>query len=565
MTNTAPLSSEPTALDAVVIGAGFAGLYQLHRLRDDLGLNAVVLEAGDGVGGTWYWNRYPGARCDSESHGYAYFFSRELHEAWQWSERYPGHAEIRRYLNFVADRLELKKDIRFGTRVTACRYQQDRNLWQVETDDGGVYLARWLITAVGCLSSANVPNIPGLESFRGAWHHTGNWPHEGVDFSGKRVGQIGTGSTGIQAAPVIAETAGHLTVFQRTANYSVPARNGPWDAEFTKWVRDHYDEIKGMVLSTPNAHPFRISPYKVGEVSASERAEMFERAWERGGLRFRGVFQDLLLSKASNNAAADFIKNKIREIVTDPETARLLSEIDHPYAAKRPPIDTNYFETFNRDNVSLVDVRADPIAEITPTGLRLESGAENDLDIIVFATGFDAMTGPLLRLGIEGADGISLADYWQAGPISYFGLAMPGFPNLFTVTGPGSPSVLANMPVPIEQHVDWITDAIAHCREYAIDTIEAEERAAQDWIDHVREAAFATLLPEAGHSWYWGANVPGKPRVFMPYAGGMVRYRGMCDASAADGYAGFVLGRAGGKAGGHRVTFSDVVAEGPGV
>ncbi len=553
----------PRSLDVIVIGAGFSGLYALHRLRDDLGLDAVVLEAGDGVGGTWYWNRYPGARCDSESHGYAYFFSRELHEAWQWSERYPGHAEIRRYLDFVADRLELKKDIRFGRKVTSCRW--DGSGWVVMTDCGDVYTAPWLITAVGCLSSANVPDIPGLDSFDGQWVHTGQWPHEGVDFTAKRVGQIGTGSTGIQAAPVIAETAGHLTVFQRTANFSVPARNGPWDTEYAEWVRGHYDEIKALVHSTPNAHPFRISPNKAMEVSDRERAEMYERAWEKGGLRFRGVFQDLLLSRDANNSAAEFIKGKIREIVHEPETARMLSDIDHPYAAKRPPIDTHYFETFNRENVSLVDVRADPIAEITPSGLRLESGAEHALDIIVFATGFDAMTGPLLRLGIEGSDGVRLTDYWRAGPVSYLGLAMPGFPNLFTVTGPGSPSVLANMPVPIEQHVDWITDTIAICRTGGVRRIEAQEQAAADWVDHVREAAFATLLPEAGHSWYWGANVPGKPRVFMPYAGGMVRYRNICDRVAREGYAGFVKTGPDVPVQGRPLDYATLVADGPGV
>jgi cation diffusion facilitator CzcD-associated flavoprotein CzcO len=550
-------------LDAIVIGAGFSGLYALHRLRDDLSMNTLVLEAGEGVGGTWYWNRYPGARCDSESHGYAYFFSRELHEAWQWSERYPGHAEIREYLNFVAERLDLKRDIRFGQTVTSCKWDGAR--WVVSTDAGENYSAPWLITAVGCLSSANVPDIPGLDSFAGQWVHTGQWPHEGVDFTAKRVGQIGTGSTGIQAAPVIAETAGHLTVFQRTANFSVPARNGPWDAEYADWVRTHYEEIKALVLSTPNAHPFRISPNKAMEVSDRERTKMYERAWEKGGLRFRGVFQDLLLSQDANDTAAEFIKGKIRETVKDPETARMLSDIDHPYAAKRPPIDTRYFETFNRPNVSLVDVRSDPIAEITPEGLRLQSGAEHALDILVFATGFDAMTGPLLRLGIEGRDGLRLSDYWSAGPVSYLGLAMPGFPNLFTVTGPGSPSVLANMPVPIEQHVDWITETISTCRADGVKQIEAEEQAAADWVDHVREAAFATLLPEAGHSWYWGANVPGKPRVFMPYAGGMVRYREICARVAEKGHAGFLKSGAIEGAKTQRMEYASTQSDSPGV
>lgn len=562
---TENLSPSIPMFDALVIGAGFSGLYQLHRLRDDLGLKTLVLEAGGGVGGTWYWNRYPGARCDSESQGYAYFFSRELHEAWQWSQRYPGHAEICRYLNFVADRLDLKKDISFDTRVTRCRYLDDANLWEVTTEDARTFRAKWLITAVGCLSSTNVPDIPGRDSFRGECYHTGEWPHGDVDFTNKRVGQIGTGSTGIQAAPVIAEKAKHLTVFQRTANYSVPARNAPWDQEYSAWVRDHYEELRDLVRSTPNAHPFRISPNKALEVSDAERAEMYERAWDKGGLRFRGVFQDLLVSKNSNDTAADFIKDKIRKVVKDPETARKLSEIDHPYSAKRPPIDTNYFETYNRENVTLVDVRADPISEITPDGLRLESGAEHDLDIIVFATGFDAMTGPLLRLGIEGRSGRKLADEWRAGPITYLGLAMPGFPNLFTITGPGSPSVLANMPVPIEQHVDWITDCIGHCQKVGIDRIEAEEDAAQNWVDHVREAAFETLLPQAGNTWYWGANVPGKPRVFMPYAGGMVRYRQICDTVADDGYTSFALSGDGASHMSQRVDYANVKLEGPGV
>ena len=345
----------------------------------------------------------------------------------------------------------------------------------------------------------------------------------------------------------------------------MPARNAPWDEEYKAWVRDHYEELRDMVRSTPNAHPFRISPNKAGEVPERERRAMYQDAWDKGGLRFRGVFQDLLLDKASNDTAAEFIKSKIREIVKDPETARKLSDINHPYAAKRPPIDTNYFETFNRENVTLVDVRPDPIAGITPKGIRLESGAEHEADIIVFATGFDAMTGPLVNLGIEGRDGVKLADYWADGPVSYLGLAMPGFPNLFTVTGPGSPSVLANMPVPIEQHVDWITDAIDHCRANGIDTIEAEPDAAAGWVDHVREAARATLLWDAGQTWYWGANVPGKPRVFMPYAGGMVRYRGICNKAAEDGYAGFRLGRAGADEETRRVDYAEMMMEGPGV
>ena len=528
--------------DALIVGAGFSGLYQLHLLRDRLGLDAHVLEAADGVGGTWWWNRYPGARCDTESHAYAYFFSRELHESWQWSERYPGQEEIRAYLDHVADRLDLRRDITLSTRVTAARFDEARNLWTVTTEDGRRLRARWLITAVGCLSSANVPDIPGLETFAGEWHHTGRWPHEGVDFSGKRVGQVGSGSTGIQAAPVIAETAKTLTLFQRTANYSVPARNAPLSETRKREVRDGFEEIRDLIRSTPNGHPFRIRDVKAAGQSPETLAADYAEAWKVGGLRFRAVYQDLLLDRAANDTAAAFLKAKIREVVADPATAAILSDIDHPYAAKRPPIDTGYFETFNQPHVSVVDVRADPISRIVPEGIELASGAIHALDVIVFATGFDAMTGPLLAIDIEGAGGRRLRDAWAAGPSTYLGVAAPGFPNLFTLTGPGSPSVLCNMPVAIEQHVEWVTDCLAALTAKGVERFEASEDAAAAWMDHVREAAEATLLPQAGHSWYLGANVPGKPRVFMPYAGGMVRFRDICDAVAARDYEGFAQG-----------------------
>ena len=533
-------AAKVAAYDALIIGAGFSGLYQLHCLRDRLGLSAAVLETGDGVGGTWYWNRYPGARCDSESHSYCFTFSEQLQEGWQWTERYPGHAEVRRYLNYVADRLDLKRDIRFDTRVTAARYDEKANRWHVSTQAGEAFTAKFLIAAVGCLSAANVPRIPGLDTFAGRWVHTGQWPHEGVDFTGKRVGLIGTGSTGIQAAPVIAETAGHLTVFQRTANYSVPARNAPLTPAFQKYVRDNRAEIRRIMRAATNGHAFLIEERKVFDVSPQERQAIYEAAWETGGLQFRATFQDLLQDKGANNTAADFIRSKIRQIVKDPATAEKLADIDHPYAAKRPPIDTDYFETFNRDNVALVDVRAAPIEAITPAGVRTRD-AEYPLDIIVFATGFDAMTGPLLRIDIRGRDGLALADAWSAGPRNYLGLQVAGFPNLFTVTGPGSPSVLCNMPVAIEQHVEWITDCIGHMRANGLERVEAQPEAMDRWVAEVNAAANATLLPQAHHSWYLGANVPGKPRVFMPYAGGMGRYREICNEVAARGYEGFAL------------------------
>ena len=531
---------DATALDAIVIGAGFSGLYQLLCLRDRLGLRVQALEAGDGVGGTWYWNRYPGARCDSESHSYNFTFSKELFEEWEWSERYPEQPEIMRYLNHVADRFDLRRSIRFGTRVVGARYDEASRRWTVTTEAGERLSAQFLITAVGCLSTANVPAIPGLADFAGRWYHTGQWPHEGVDFAGKRVGLVGTGSTGIQATPVIARAAAHLTVFQRTANYSVPAHNAPLTPEFKQWVKRSHAELREVMQGTPNGHPFVIEDRSVWDVSAEERLAIYEAAWAKGGLQFRAAFRDLLVDKAANDTAAEFLKAKIREIVQDPATAEALAAIDHPYAAKRPPIDSDYFATFNRPNVALVDLRRAPIERITPRGIRTAE-AEYPLDIIVFATGFDAMTGPLLRLNIEGRGGRRLAEAWEAGPRNYLGLQVAGFPNLFTITGPGSPSVLCNMPVAIEQHVDWITACIAAMRARGLAGIEPTEEAMEGWVAQVNEAAEATLLPQARHSWYLGANVPGKPRVFMPYAGGMARYRAICDEVAARDYEGFVL------------------------
>jgi len=533
-------SSSAVELDALVIGAGFGGLYQLLCLRDRLGLSVKALEAGAGVGGTWYWNRYPGARCDSESHVYWYTFSPELMREWEWSERYPGQPEILRYLNFVADRFDLKRDIRFNTRVVAAHYDEATNRWRVRTEQGETYGARFLVTAVGCLSTANVPDFPGLKEFKGNWYHTGQWPQDGVDFTGKRVGMIGTGSTGIQAAPVIAASAAHLTVFQRTANYSVPARNAPLTPEFKQYVKQHPGEIRAITRETLNGMAFRIEPRRALETPPEEREQIYEAAWERGGLQFRAAFHDMMIDKAANDTAADFIKRKIRAIVKDPKTAAILSDIDHPYAAKRPPIDTDYFETYNRPNVTLVDLRGAPIERIGAAGV-CTTEAEYPLDIIVFATGFDAMTGPMLRMDIRGRGGVALKDAWAAGPRNYLGLQIAGFPNLFTITGPGSPSVLCNMPVAIEQHADWITDCIGHMRAHGLEKIEARPEAVDRWVAEVNEAAGKTVLPMATHSWYLGANIPGKPRVFMPYAGGMVRYREICATVAERGYQGFAL------------------------
>jgi cation diffusion facilitator CzcD-associated flavoprotein CzcO len=526
--------------DAIVIGAGFAGLYQLHLLRDRLGLDVLGLEAAETVGGTWYWNRYPGARCDSESHAYCYTFSEELYRSWTWSERYPGQAEILSYLEHVAAKLDLKRSFQFNTRVTRATYDDAQALWLVETSDGSRHRTRYLIAAVGCLSTANIPDIQGRESFQGRAYHTGTWPHQGVNVTGARVGMIGTGSTGIQAAPVLAETARHLTVFQRTANYSVPARNAPLSDAFKREVHQQVADIRATTHTAHNGHPFLIENRSAFDVSAELRETLYEAAWQKGGLQFRAHFRDILTDEAANATAAEFIKRKIRGIVKDPATAALLADIDHPYSAKRPPIDTNYFETFNRSNVSLIDVRHDPIAAITPTGLVLRSGAVHDLDVIVYATGFDAMTGPLLRLNLSGRDGRTLADAWAAGPRTYLGLQIEGFPNLFTITGPGSPSVLTNMPVAIEQHAEWIADCIATLRNDGKTTIEAAPPAVEAWVGEVNAVADTTLLTKVPHSWYIGANIPGKPRVFMPFAGGMPRYRRLCAEVAADGYRGFL-------------------------
>jgi cation diffusion facilitator CzcD-associated flavoprotein CzcO len=533
-------------MDVVVIGAGFAGLYALHRLRG-LGFSVTVLEAADGVGGTWFWNRYPGARCDSESFSYCYSFDPELEQEWRWTERYPRQPEILAYLEHVADRHDLWRDIELGVRVTSA--VRTGPGWEVTSDDGSVRRCRWLVTAVGCLSAANVPDIPGLDDFGGQWHHTGQWPHDGVDVTGQRVGIVGTGSTGIQAVPVLAEGAGHLTVFQRTANYSVPARNAPLsEAEMTE-TKAHYPEIRRVQRSTTNGHPFAVADVDALALPDGERRAVYERAWERGGLRFRAAVKDVLTDPAVNESMSDFIREKIHETVEDPTTAEALTPRDHPFAAKRPPIDTGYFEAYNRENVTLVDVRADPIERITTAGVRLASGAEHALDVLVFATGFDALTGPLLGIDIRGRDGVALRDVWADGPRTHLGLGVAGFPDLFTITGPGSPSVLTNMPIAIEQHVDWIADLLVRLRETG-ESAEPTPEAEDAWAARVAEAADATLLPQASSSWYLGANVPGKPRVFLPFAGGMNHYRARCDDEAAAGYPGFGLrSRTGGQKG----------------
>jgi cation diffusion facilitator CzcD-associated flavoprotein CzcO len=535
--NATPVTGD---VDAVVIGAGFSGLYMNYRLRDQMGLRVQVFEAGDGVGGTWYWNRYPGARCDSESYIYCYTFDKDLLQEWEWSGKYPEQPEILRYLEHVADRFDLRRNIKFGTRVTGARWDDETRRWSVETDQGDVVTATYLVTAVGCLSSGQIPNIPGLDGFQGEWYHTGSWPHEGVDFSGKRVGVIGTGSSGIQSIPVIAKQAGHLTVFQRTPQYTVPARHGTVDKAFLDEVKARYDEIIEKCRWSLAGQPYTLMERSALSVNDEERDAIYEAAWQEGGFKFiLSTFNDISTDRRANDTASEFIRRKIREIVKDPEVAEKLVPVDHPFTSKRPLIDTDYFETYNRDNVTLVDIRHSPIVEITPTGIRTED-AHYELDIIVFATGFDAMTGTFNRMNIVGRDGQLLRDKWAGGPLTYLGVATAGFPNLFMITGPGSPSVLSNMPVSIEQHVEWISDLIAHMRANDIATAEADPQAEQEWVVHVNEVAAQTMYMLAD-SWYLGANIPGKPRVFMPYAGGVGPYRQKCDEVAAAGYEGFVL------------------------
>jgi cyclohexanone monooxygenase len=529
-------------IDVVVVGAGFAGLYMLHRLRG-LGLSAIVFEAGDDVGGTWYWNRYPGARCDVESMQYSFSFSDELQQEWRWSERYAAQPEILRYAGHVADRFDLRRDIRFATRVTAARFDEAASRWHIATDRGDTVTAQYCVMATGCLSVGRKPDIPGIESFVGPTYHTGEWPHEGVDFAGQRVGVIGTGSSAIQSIPVIAEQAAHLTVFQRTPNFSVPAHNGPLSEEHEREWKSRYNERRHAARNSSRGILYE-APLGDGSAlaaSAEERAREFGERWKIGGLNLLTAYNDLLLNKEANDTAAEFVRARIRDMIHDKAVAEKLMPTNHPIGTKRICVDTGYFDTYNRDNVTLVDLLEDPIEAITPSGVRTRGGMFA-LDSLVFATGFDAMTGSLVKVDITGRNGLTLREKWEAGPRSYLGLMSAGFPNLFTITGPGSPSVLSNMIVSIEQHVDWIADCLGYLGAGGHACIEARAEAEDAWVDHVNEVAHATLYPQA-NSWYMGANIPGKPRVFMPYIGGVGAYRQKCDAVAAAGYEGFALTR----------------------
>jgi cation diffusion facilitator CzcD-associated flavoprotein CzcO len=527
-------------VDVVVVGAGLAGLYLTHRLRK-AGKKVQTFESGGGVGGTWYWNRYPGSRVDAESLVYSYGFDDDLQQEWHWTEKFATRDELRAYLEHVADRYDLWPLIQLNTTVTSAAFDEATNLWTVSTDQGDSVTARYVVGAVGCLTANNVPNFPGLQSFKGQWYHTSRWPEEGVDLRGKRVGVIGTGSTGVQVIAALAPEVEHLHAFQRTPVFCVPSNNAPMDpAEEAEW-KSRYRELREESKYTPTGSPMRdFSDKAAFEVSEEERQAEFEKRWAQGHFNLMRSFKDLMTSEEANGALAEFVRGKIRAVVKDPKTAELLSPRGFPIGTKRVSMDPGgYYEAYNRDNVTLVDVHSAPIERITETGIAT-ADAEYELDVIVFATGFDAMTGGLTRLGIVGRGGIDLAKKWENGPHTYLGLSTAGFPNFFFVTGPGSPSVLSNMITSIEQHVEWISDLVVYADDHGAATVEATPEAEEQWFEHCQEVGSKTLYLKA-NSWYVGANIPGKPRMLLPYVGGVGPYRRICDEVQAQGYRGFAL------------------------
>jgi cation diffusion facilitator CzcD-associated flavoprotein CzcO len=531
--------SASVELDVVIVGAGFSGIYMLHRLRER-GFSVKLLESAGGIGGTWYHNRYPGARCDIESLDYSYSFSEELQQEWHWSEKYASQPEILRYLNHVADRFELWPDIRLNSTVSAAAYDDATHRWTLSCEDVS-YSANYFIAATGVLSAAQLPDIPGLDSFEGAWYHTGEWPHEEIDFSGLRVGVIGTGSSGTQLIPLLAEQAEQLVVFQRTANYTMPARNEPTDLTFEEAWKAEYAERRRFARASRFGHTQLANARRGSDVSATARTVEFARRWRLGGLHMMRAFNDLMTSEETNSAAIEFVNEKVDAIVHDPATAALLKPRDLYLGTKRLASGSDYYETFNRDDVTLVDVRADPIEQIVPTGLRTRQ-SEYALDAIVFATGYDAMTGSILKIDPLGSNGVKLSEKWVGGPLTYLGLAVSGFPNLFVISGAGSPAVTSNLVTVSEQHVEWIADCLVHLRENGLDLIEATLPAESAWVEEVNALPERTLYRYARNTWFYGANTPGKPIVFMPYIGGVGPYGRKIAEVAARGYEGFCLG-----------------------
>ena len=526
-------------VDALIIGAGFAGLYALKRLRDQEDLDVHVVEAGDGIGGTWYHNRYPGARCDIESLDYSYSFDEDLQQQWRWSERYATQPELLAYLNHVADRFDLRRDITLNRRVTTAAFDADSARWLVSCDDGTSYECQFLIMATGVLSIPQEPTLPGLSEFSGQWQHSGNWPRDGVDVTGKRVAVIGTGSSGVQMIPLLAEQADELLVFQRTANFTMPAQNRPLDDAADAQWKANYADHRAHARTTYAGSCQPALQRRGAEMTAEQRAEQYARRWDLGGLHMQRAFLDIMRDDLVNNEAADFVRAKIQEIVDDEATADLLTPRGFPLGTKRLCSGTNFYETFNRDNVRLIDAAADPIERITATGIAT-THTHHDVDVIVFAIGFHAMTGALQRINPTGRDGVTLAEHWRRGPRSYLGLAIHGFPNMFIIAGPQSPSVLSNMVCSIEQHVEWTADAIAHLRSQGSAMIEADAQAEGEWVQHVNDAADQTLFGHGAASWYY-ATGEDNTRSFMPYVGGVGPYGERLQEVARSGYVGFTV------------------------
>ncbi len=530
------LEGQADQFDAIVIGAGVTGLYQLYSLRR-LGLSVRVFEDGSGVGGTWYWNRYPGSRFDSESYTYGYSFSDELLKEWDWKEHYSGQPENERYLNYVADKFDLRRDIEFNARVASAVYDESENLWRVETEDGRRASGRFLITAVGILSAHYIPDFEGIDSFRGDWCHTGRWPKDGMNLAGKRVGVIGTGATAVQLIPEIAADVAHLTVFQRTPNYCAPLRNSEIDADTQQRIKASYSEIFEKCAETPGAFMHELDTRSGLEVSAEERHQMYEQLWQEAGFKkWLSNFRDIMTNEELNEEYAEFVRNKIRERVNDPVVAEMLVPKDHPFGSKRIPCETNYYEAYNRDNVLLVDVRNAPIERITPNGLRTSDGKDYELDVIIFATGYDAITGALTRIDVRGRGGQTIKDKWTDGPRAHLGIHSAGFPNLFALNA----AATCNFPRCAEAIVEWTTECIGYLRENGHSSIEATAEAEEAWVRRVNELAEGSIRTKTD-SWFVGANIPGKARVLLLYPDSAPAYRARCAEVAANGYEGFTL------------------------
>ena len=535
-------SSSVRQVDAVVVGAGFAGLYMVKKMRDDLGLTVQAFEAGQGVGGTWYWNRYPGARVDSQAYIYQYWFSDELLGEWDWSERFPAQPETERYLNHVADKFDLRKDIQFGTRVASAVYNETTQRWTVTTDGGQTVEAQFLLMGSGGLSAPVVPPFRGYESFKGQCIHTAYWPKEGVDFKGKRVGVIGTGATGIQVIQTIADQVGHLTVFQRTPNYTIPMRNPKYDDAKRAALRTEYPVLKERVHDTFAGFNYDFTDRSFLDIPFEERQEMLQKLWDDGSLNFWiGGFREVFFDEKVNEEVSNFVRDRIRVRINDPQVAAKLVPSDHGFGTRRVPLENKYYEVYNRDNVELVDVKATPIDCMTEKGIRTSEG-EYELDILIMATGFDAGTGALTRIDIRGRDGVSLNDAWSSGTRTTMGLQVHGYPNMFMTMGPFSPAAaFCNVPTCLQQQIDWITDCMQFVRDQGRQAVEATAEAETNWIAHHDEVAQMTLVHKTGTSWYMGANIEGKERRLIPYAGGANTYRKACDDVKARGFEGFAL------------------------